>query len=248
MNINEFFFQSFHWYYPADGSFWNHIAGQAENLSKTGITYIWLPPAYKAKEGNQGVGYGVYDLYDLGEFNQKGDVKTKYGTKDEYLHCVEILHKNNIKVMVDIVLNHKEGGDEIEKVLVEDQNPNDRNAKIGEPYEREIQSKFTFPGRKGKYSSFIWDFHCFTGINDKDDVENKSKFYKIKQEYDGEGWEKVMSHELGNFDYILGADIEFRNPAVREELKKWAAWYYDTVKFDGVRLDAIKHMNIDYIN
>jgi alpha-amylase len=246
MNLNETFFQSFHWYYPADGSLWNHIAQEAENLQKLGITYVWLPPAYKAREGPQGVGYGVYDLYDLGEFNQKGDVRTKYGTKEEYLHCIETLHQKNIKVVVDIVLNHREGGDEIEKILVEDQDPDNRNAKVGEPYEREVQSKFTFPGRQGKYSSFIWDFHCFTGINDKDDIENKRKFYKIKNEY-GEGWEEVMGKEFGNFDYLLGADVEFRNPAVREELKRWVEWYYDITKFDGIRLDAIKHMNTAYI-
>lgn len=244
--INETFFQSFHWYYPADGSLWNRLAEQAENFHELGITYIWLPPAYKAREGAEGVGYGVYDLYDLGEFNQKGSVRTKYGTREEYLCCVEAMHQKNIKVIVDIVLNHREGGDEIEKVLVEDQDPEDRNKKVGEPYEREVQSKFTFPGRAGKYSQFIWDFQCFSGINDKDDIENKKKFYKIKNQY-GEGWDDVMEKEFGNFDYLLGADTEFRNPAVREELKRWGEWYYNTVKFDGVRIDAIKHMNTAYI-
>lgn len=245
--MNLTFFQAFHWYYPADGSLWKHLTDQAKEFQNLGITHLWLPPAYKAREGPTGVGYGVYDLYDLGEFNQKGEVRTKYGTKEEYLHCIETLHKHEVKSVVDIVLNHREGGDEIEKVLVEDQNPDDRNAKVGEPYEREIQSKFTFPGRNGKYSPFIWDFQCFTAINDKDDVNNKRKFYKIKHEH-GEGWDdEVIDKEFGNFDYILGADVEFRNPAVREELKRWAGWYYDTVKFDGVRIDAVKHMNAPFI-
>ena len=247
MNLNETFFQSFHWYYPADGSLWNHLAGQAENFKNLGITYVWLPPAYKAREGPDGVGYGVYDLYDLGEFEQKGAVRTKYGTRDEYLRCIEAMHQHQIKTVVDVVLNHREGGDEIEKILVEDQDPDNRTAKVGEPYEREVQSKFTYPGRQGKYSEFVWDFQCFSGINDKDDIENKRKFYKIKHQY-GEDWDEVMGTENGNFDYLLGADVEFRNPAVRDELKRWAEWYYDTTKFDGVRLDAVKHMNTAYIN
>ena len=50
----------------------------------SGITDVWLPPAYKAASGKQDAGYGVYDLYDLGEFDQKGSIETKYGTKDEY--------------------------------------------------------------------------------------------------------------------------------------------------------------------
>ena len=43
-----------------------------------GVTALWLPPAYKGAGGDKDVGYGVYDLYDLGEFNQKGSVPTKY--------------------------------------------------------------------------------------------------------------------------------------------------------------------------
>ena len=44
---------------------------EAAKLSNLGINYIWMPPAYKAASGVNDTGYGVYDLYDLGEFNQK---------------------------------------------------------------------------------------------------------------------------------------------------------------------------------
>ncbi|RYZ53956.1 MAG: hypothetical protein EOP49_06195 [Sphingobacteriales bacterium] len=59
----------------------------------------------------------------------------------------------------------------------------------------------------------------------------------------GEGWESLVDNEKGNFDYLMLNDIETRNPAVRQELKNWGKWYYNTVRFDGVRLDAVKHMN-----
>ncbi len=42
-------------------------------------------------------------------------------------------------------------------------------------------------------------------------------------------------------------DIEFRNPAVREELKRFAAWYLKEVNFDGIRLDAVKHIAPPFI-
>lgn len=35
------------------------------------------------------VGYGAYDLYDLGEFNQKGTVRTKYGTKAQLKSAID---------------------------------------------------------------------------------------------------------------------------------------------------------------
>ncbi|MEI9806967.1 MAG: alpha-amylase family glycosyl hydrolase [Bacteroidota bacterium] len=57
-------------------------------------------------------GYAVYDLYDLGEFDQKGTVRTRYGTRQEYLDCIKTIHDNGMDVIADIVLNHKHGGDE----------------------------------------------------------------------------------------------------------------------------------------
>ncbi|MDB5273301.1 MAG: Alpha-amylase [Chitinophagaceae bacterium] len=249
MTPNETIMQFFHWYYPADGSLWNKLKEEAPKLKEMGITTLWLPPAYKSCEGGYGVGYGVYDLFDLGEFDQQGSVRTKYGTKDEYVQAVEAAHQNELKVIVDVVLNHRMGADETEKVLVQDQDAHDRLKKVGEPYEREILDKYTFPGRKGKYSQYIWDFQSFSGVNDKDDLGNNEHFYRVIHDQYGDNWdESVLGKENGNFDYLMGCDVDFRNPAVREELKNWLSWYYDLIKFDGIRLDAIKHMNPYVIN
>ncbi|ASS87131.1 hypothetical protein GLN3_08525 [Geobacillus lituanicus] len=70
--------QYFEWYLPDDGTLWTKVANETKNLSSLGITALWLPPAYKGTSRSD-VGYGVYDLYDLGEFNQKGTIRTKCG-------------------------------------------------------------------------------------------------------------------------------------------------------------------------
>jgi alpha-amylase len=72
--------QFFHWYLP-EGSLWDDAARAAEGLARMGVTDVWLPPAYKGASGTQSVGYDTYDLFDLGEFDQKGTVPTKYGTR-----------------------------------------------------------------------------------------------------------------------------------------------------------------------
>jgi alpha-amylase len=241
--LNNTLIQFFHWYLPNDGTLWNKVAEQADYLSHLGITMAWLPPAYKPCEGGAGVGYGVYDLYDLGEFDQKGSVPTKYGNRDQYLKAIQALKDHHIKPMADIVLNHKCGGDETETIKVQDVDPNNRNNLLGEPYDREVMSRFTFLGRQGKYSDFIWDFTCFSGI---DDFNDYSKFYYIHNEH-GEGWEDVESKEFGNFDYLLGADVEFRNPHVKAELNKWGKWYLETAKFEGMRFDAVKHFSTTFL-
>lgn len=68
---NGVMMQYFHWYMSDDGSLWNQVAEKVEELAEIGITSLWLPPAYKGKGGGMDVGYGVYDLFDLGEFDQK---------------------------------------------------------------------------------------------------------------------------------------------------------------------------------
>jgi len=246
-------FQFFHWYYPK-GKLWKEVAKQAVHLQWLGISDVWLPPPYKSSAGSNGVGYDVYDLFDLGEFDQKGSVKTKYGTKNQFIKAVKTLHKNNLSVMADIVLNHKNGADEQEKVSVVKVDYHDRNKVISEPFEKEINTRYYFPGRNKKYSDFIWDWHAFTGVDEYSN-DNEICIFKILNEHGGEQWDNVVGDEFGNFDYLLGADIEYRNPNVTAELKHWGKWFIETTGVDSLRLDAVKHISpqfykewLDYLN
>jgi len=238
--------QSFHWYSESNEKFWNQVVEDAPHWAELGINSVWLPPAYKGTVGGYSNGYDVYDIYDLGEFDQKGSVPTKYGTKQEYLQAIEALHAHKIQVYPDIVLNHMGGGDEVEKIKVMRVNPDDRNEFISEPFFIEAFTKFTFPGRNKKYSEFIWDFRCFTGVDYAADLK-ESGIFSIMNEY-GSDWEEVIDTEKGNYDYLMYCDIEFRNPAVREELARWGKWYLETTGLDGFRLDAVKHMSVRFYN
>jgi alpha-amylase len=82
---------------------------------------------------------------------------------------------------------------------------------------------------------------------DYDNRTRETAIYSILNDY-GEGWEEVVDEEKGNYDYIMYYDIEFRNPSVREELKKWGEWYCQSTGFDGVRLDAVKHISPEFEN
>ncbi|HKO79292.1 MAG TPA: alpha-amylase, partial [Chitinophagaceae bacterium] len=205
--------------------------------------HVWLPPAYKSAYGTEEPGYAVYDLYDLGEFDQKGSVRTRYGTREEYKLCIDRFHANNIQVVADIVLNHKHGADELENIPVRKVDPQNRNEFTSEEELIDAWTKFYFPGRNGKYSDFVWNWHSFTGIS-----ENHDTIYLILNEYANGQWEEMLEDEVGNYDYLMGADIEFRNPAVREELRKWGQWYMETMGIDGLRLDAVKHIHYSFFN
>lgn len=238
---NKTLIQFFEWYVNPPEGLWNMVAAQAHHLVNLGITAVWLPPAYKGTRGAASEGYDVYDIYDLGEFDQKGTVATKYGTKEEYINAVKTLQQAGLEVYIDIVLNHMGGADETEKVKARKVNSDNRLEFTSEAIEIEAFTKFTFPGRNGKYSDFVWDHHCFTGV-DYDNATGDTSIYSIINDY-GEDWEALSHDEKGNFDFLMLSDIEFRNKAVKTELKKWIKWYYDTVPFDGLRLDAVKHIS-----
>lgn len=236
--------QFFHWYITPDGQLWKHLTGEVAKLAAMGITAVWMPPAFKGSRGSTSEGYDLYDLYDLGEFDQKGTVATKYGTKEEYLQAIAALHEAGIQVYADVIINHLCGADATERVTVRRVDPDNRLQFTSDRFEIEAYTKFEFPGRK-QYSDFIWDYRCFSGVDCAKDLDEKGIF-SIQNEY-GEGWQDVADTEHGNYDFLFGADIEYRNPAVREEIKRWGAWYWQTARFDGVRLDAVKHVSPEYL-
>ncbi|MGT2754681.1 alpha-amylase family glycosyl hydrolase [Streptococcus ovis] len=143
-----------------------------------------LPPAFKAT-GVSDVGYGVYDLFDLGEFDQNGTIRTKYGTKDDYLAAIQALKTAGIMPIADIVLNHKANGDHKERFSVLKMNPANRQEPISEPYEIEGWTGFQFPGRAGVYNDFQWHWYHFTGV-DYDASHNETGIYLILG--DNKGW------------------------------------------------------------
>jgi len=115
---NPTLFQFFHWYYPDGGKLWPEVAEKAAWLAEIGITAAWLPPAYKGDSGGYSVGYDTYDLFDLGEFDQKGTRGTKYGDKEALMAAIAALKAHQLGVILDVVLNHKMGADEKERVQV----------------------------------------------------------------------------------------------------------------------------------
>lgn len=232
--------QYFHWHTPAGGQLWKQVKNEAKRLAAMGINALWLPPASKGASGADSRGYDTYDLYDLGEFDQKGTVATRYGTREELLEAIKAIHEAGMQVYADIVLNHLIGADETEKTKVRKVDAENRNEFTSDAFETDTHTRFTYPGRKGKYSQFVWTNQCFSGI-DCEEENGECCIYSIQNEY-GELWEDVVGDEKGNFDYLMGADIDFRNPAVRDELKRWGEWLLQTTQIDGFRLDAAKHI------
>ena len=235
--------QYFEWYMPNDGTLWRQLAQDAAHLAELGVSAVWVPPAYKGMTQDS-VGYSPYDLYDFGEFDQKGTVRTKYGTRAEFEAAIAALHAQGICVYLDTVLNHKAGADEMERFYVVRVDEEDRTQVISDCYEMEGWTSFTFPGRGERYSPFKWHWYHFSGL-DYDAGRHEGGIFKIQGL--GKEWCYAVDCEKGNYDYLMFANIDYRHPDVVREMLHWGSWVVEEFRLDGFRLDAVKHITRPFI-
>ena len=112
------------------------MAEDAQHLADLGISHVWMPPAFKATNKDD-VGYGVYDLFDLGEFDQKEPSAPNTASKKS----ISMLSTNSKKLVSylwpTLCLTHKAAADKLETFEVVEVDPEDRTQEISEPFEIE---------------------------------------------------------------------------------------------------------------
>ena len=240
---NGVMMQYFHWYTPADGTLWDEASSRAAEIAQAGFTALWLPPAYKGTGGGSDVGYGVYDMYDLGEFDQKGTVRTKYGIEE----AVPGRGEGPQEGRPPGVRRHRpESPDGRGRDRSRAGHPlpqDDRLRPKGEPREIEAYTRFAFPGRKGKHSKFEWRARHFDAVDyDHRNPGERDTVYLLE----GKQFDDQVALESGNFSFLMGADLDFESQEVRDEVTAWGKWYLDTTGVDGFRLDAVKHISAGF--
>lgn len=119
LSQNDVMMQAFYWDVPVDavnknGTWWDTLRIKAPSLASAGFTGMWVPPPSKGNWGITDMGYGIFDHYDLGNYNQKGSSETRFGSRSELNSMITAMHNNNIKVYADVILNHIYG-DEAER-------------------------------------------------------------------------------------------------------------------------------------
>lgn len=240
---NGVMYQSFQWYTPGGGMLWNRLAGDLSRLAAAGFTAIWIPPACKGKSGGFDVGYGVYDLFDLGEFPQKQTTATKYGTKQELLGALAAARQAGVQVYADVVFNQKDGADATEDVWAQEVDWDDRNRVLSDWYLIKAWTRFDFPGRQGQYSTMKWYWWCFDAVSyDQNHPEQgNKKLFRLKDKQ----FSTQVSFERGNYDYLCGADCELTG-FVAGEFYYWGEWLLQQTSVDGFRLDAVKHIRSSF--
>ncbi|XP_049403076.1 alpha-amylase 3, chloroplastic [Solanum stenotomum] len=91
----EILCQGFNWESHKSGRWYKELQEKAAELSSLGFSVIWLPPPTDSVSPE---GYMPRDLYNL---------NSRYGSFDELKVTVKKFHEVGIKVLGDVVLNHR---------------------------------------------------------------------------------------------------------------------------------------------
>jgi alpha-amylase len=170
----------------------NGITEKLDYLHDLGIRGIWLMPINPSPSYH---GYDVTDYYG---------VNPAYGTMDDFKHLLAEAHQRDIKVIIDLVLNHTSA-----------QHPWFQDAlKPGSEHHDWYVWKNEDPGTLGPWGATAW-YKATNGLY----------YYAIF-------WDQMP-------------DLNYDNPAVREEAKKVSSFWLGDVGIDGFRLDAVRYLAED---
>ncbi len=197
----EIFVQSF---YDSNGDRigdFNGLTQKLDYLADLGVEAVWLMPIMPSPS---------YHKYDVTNYIE---VHEDYGTLQEFKNFVEKAHERDIKVIIDLVINH---------------------TGIGHPWF--VKARQKDPIYRDYY---IWsDLDSVAEqINKKEvtgDSDNILQWHALDEDPEGE-------HYYGFFWGGM-PDLNFDNPKVREEIYQIGKYWLSEIDVDGFRLDAAKHI------
>ena len=231
--------QAFWWDYwnsNFENSYANYLTELAPRLRELDINAVWVPPFVK-NTGTNSVGYSPFDFYDLGDKYQKGSVTTRFGTKDDVLRMIAVMHANGIEVIADAVVNHTVGaGGENGGAGGEDPNAwddkwkNFRYVCYETPYIDGGQSDYW--NRKGRWPKNWQNFHANEAHKKNDDDWTAGHWGPDNCFYEG---------AYGQSSNVKGYNPVQEKNYMRDQARDWIMWFKKQTAVDGFRWDAVKH-------
>ncbi|GAA4357673.1 hypothetical protein GCM10023185_22590 [Hymenobacter saemangeumensis] len=250
--------QAFWWDYYNDTyrfKWADYLTELAPRLKSLGIDAVWIPPTPKNKNATNDVGYSPFDHYDLGDKYQKGETRTRFGSKDEFLRMVAVLHANGIEVIQDVVLNHADGAGAINGDGGYD--PDSYSTQTNGGYKSFRYASFSKPvpqgggenateylQRNGRWPKNYTNFHPHFGHNSVNGAMAEPMFgpdFCFGDDGAGDGYGGLSGAIMSQFP---GSFNPSQSPGYsRNEARSWIVWMKKQTGVDGFRWDAVKHFS-----
>ena len=235
---------------------WNEVAEKMPELAEAGYTSLWLPPPTKGG-GGLSIGYDLFDPFDLGDRNQKGTVRTRYGTKAELQRMIMIAHRFGIRVYFDNIMNHR--GPEV---------PGYNSFVPTNLYPGTVPGDFHLRVRSDGFfrnASNVRDYNDVWQVQNLSllglvDIAHESpnanfgpsegstapKPVFLRHPNNPEFYDEHPTLGRVGFGRVTQADLNANPNFYREDVNAYllrsVRWLFDQTKCDGLRLDAVKHV------
>lgn len=245
---------------------WNQISDKMPEIAEAGYDSLWLPNPAKGNSGAYSAGYDQFDPFDLGSTNQQGTIPTAYGTQADLLRMVQTAHRFGIRVYFDNIMNHRAStvpgypGSGTPTNYYPGLIPADFHLQtvsggyenwpsIGDPYwcttsVVENQPLLGLCDLANEPGTNNWNFGSKIGATTLKPVfvrfPNRPDLYMdtngpfLGKGWGGSGWRPFDGH---------GQPVA---EDVTTYLCRAAAWTLYMTKCDGFRLDAVKHVPVDF--
>lgn len=238
---------------------WAEIARKMPELAEAGYSSLWLPPPTKGS-GGLSVGYDLWDPFDLGSKDQRGSVRTRYGTETELLQLMEVAHRFGIRVYFDNIMNHRA----FDVPGFNEETPIDIYPGM---VPEDFHLRVTEDGFYRKWDNTrdwgsAWQVQNL-GLADLIDIAHETpnanfgrtegstapKYSFVRHPNNPEYYNRLpngadvgFGSNNGITSQIIAANPDFYKEDVGAYLIRNAKWLMDRTRADGLRLDAVKHV------
>jgi alpha-amylase len=176
------------------------LTSKLDYLQDLGIRGLWLMPIHPSPSYHK---YDVTDYYGI---------HPDYGTLDDFKTLLAEAHRRDIKIIIDLVINHS-GSD----------HPWFQNAISGP--DAQYRDYYVW----ANYDSVASQLARKTVSLDSDNLTQ---------------WHEAPGNEQRYYGFFWGGmpDLNFDNPALKEEIFKIGRYWLQDIGVDGFRLDAARHI------
>jgi glycosidase len=230
---------------------WDQIYQRLPEIAEIGYESIWTPPPGKSPIGGPyahayggNVGYNSYDRFDLGDHPQRGSWETRYGSRTSLRQMVDNAHQMDLKIYPDIVFNHTGNG------------PDYRTYPGMVPQDFHVWVDASQPGgfrRAPRMSQWTPD-NGFGGTLHQELVSLMDIVLEFDGRFQGSNAPNYApdptpfvrhpgDHEKYPY-HPVGTTLPTENS--RQFVTRWINWLGYAMDYDGVRLDAPKHVGKEY--
>lgn len=241
------------------GGDWQGVIDRLDYLEALGVTALWISPPFKVVEEDAGIaGYHGYWPQNFAATNPH------FGDLAKLRELVDKAHARNIKVILDVVVNH------IGQLFYYDINMNGLPDEFVEGSGRVYDANGGVRSEITRTTEWDPDFDA-RGVQSRTSLGEAGpaplrwvympQFNRLPPEPAGFqnpawynrkgrvvppwGWDVAEQVEKGDFPGGL-KDINTELPEVREELIRIWTWWIRETNVDGFRIDTVKHVEEDF--